>query len=229
MITPLTSSLVDGVRVPIPTLPPVVSVNILDSLNQADWQVQIGAKAGTVGMPIPGSSFRIVDPETYEVLPEGEAGLILIGGAQVMLGYLNNPEKTQQVIKVIDGERWYVSGDKGKLDGDGFLTILDRYSRFAKVGGEMISLSSVEQAVLTASNDYIELVAVNIEDQQKGESIILLHEGEVDSGLIKQTMLADGYNPLMIPKRWIEVDAIPKLGAGKTDFSQAKKLTLALL
>jgi len=210
---------------------PVVSVNMPDSfLNKTELgkAVQIGGKSGTVGMPLPGTSFKIVDPETFEELSEDEAGLILIGGAQVMLGYLNNPEKTQQVIKQINGERWYISGDKGKLDSDGFLTILDRYSRFAKVGGEMISLSSVEHAVLKANNDDLECVAVNIEDAQKGESIILLHQDEVDSSDLKQKMLAAGCNPLMIPKRWIKVQSIPKLGAGKTDFTAVKKLALQL-
>ena len=208
---------------------PVVSVNLPDNLDQDSWQVQVGGKAGSVGMPLPGSSFKIVDPDTFEELPVDQAGLILIGGAQIMLGYLNNPEKTQQVIKMINGERWYISGDKGKIDSDGFLTILDRYSRFAKLGGEMISLSAVEQAVLNVSNDDLELVAVNVEDPQKGESIILLHQGEIDSKATKQAMLADGCNPLMIPKRWVEVEQIPKLGAGKTDFSLAKKLALELV
>jgi len=208
---------------------PVVSVNLPDNLDQDSWQVQVGGKAGSVGMPLPGSSFKIVDPDTFEELPVDQAGLILIGGAQIMLGYLNNPEKTQQVIKMINGERWYISGDKGKIDSDGFLTILDRYSRFAKLGGEMISLSAVEQAVLNVSDDDLELVAVNVEDPQKGESIILLHQGEIDSKATKQAMLADGCNPLMIPKRWVEVEQIPKLGAGKTDFSLAKKLALELV
>ena len=208
---------------------PVVSVNLPDNLDQDSWQVQVGGKAGSVGMPLPGSSFKIVDPDTFEELPVDQAGLILIGGAQIMLGYLNNPEKTQQVIKMINGERWYISGDKGKIDSDGFLTILDRYSRFAKLGGEMISLSAVEQAVLNVSDDDLELVAVNVEDPQKWESIILLHQGEIDSKATKQAMLADGCNPLMIPKRWVEVEQIPKLGAGKTDFSLAKKLALELV
>ena len=205
---------------------PVVSVNLPDNLDQDSWEVQVGGKPGSVGMPLPGSSFKIVDPDTFEELPVDEAGLILIGGAQIMLGYLNNPEKTQQVIKVINGERWYMSGDKGKIDNDGFLTILDRYSRFAKLGGEMISLSAVEQAVLKVSDEDLELVAVNVENEQKGESIILLHQGEIDSRVTKQAMLADGCNPLMIPKRWVEVEQIPKLGAGKVDFGMAKKLAL---
>ncbi|MCP4326170.1 MAG: acyl-[ACP]--phospholipid O-acyltransferase [Alteromonadales bacterium] len=208
---------------------PVASVNMPNQLDKNDWRIQVGSKSGTVGLPLPGTSFRIVEPNTFEEVPVGEAGLVLIGGAQVMLGYLNNPEKTAQVIKEIDGERWYVSGDKGKLDGDGFLTILDRYSRFAKLGGEMVSLSAIEQAIIKAQQCDIELVAVNIEDEQKGESLVLLHEGELDKKQIKQQMSIDGCNPLMVPKQFIQVEMIPKLGAGKTDFSTAKKLAISLI
>lgn len=98
-------------------------------------------------MPLPGTAVRIVDPNTYETLKTNEDGLILIGGHQVMVGYLNNKEKTDEVIKEIDGIRWYNTGDKGHLDEDGFLYIVDRYSRFAKIGGEMISLGALEEEI----------------------------------------------------------------------------------
>ena len=70
-----------------------------------------------------------------------------------MKGYLKMPEKTAEVIELIDGFRWYRTGDKGHLDEDGFLTIVDRYSRFAKIGGEMISLTTVEEEILEVCND----------------------------------------------------------------------------
>lgn len=82
---------------------PVASVNMPNQLDPKAWQVQVGGKQGTVGMPLPGTSFKIVDPTSLASLPTGEAGMVLIGGAQVMFGYLNNPEKTQQVIK---DDRW---------------------------------------------------------------------------------------------------------------------------
>ncbi len=108
---------------------PVASVNLPDTLDLNYWKVQVGGKPGTVGMALPGSNFKIVDPKTLEELPTGTKGMILIGGAQVMLGYLNNPEKTARVIREIDGNRWFVTGNKGSLDEDGFLTISDRYPR----------------------------------------------------------------------------------------------------
>src|SRR5690606_24045987 len=106
---------------------PVISVNIPDMLDSVYWKLQHGNKPGTVGMPLPGSSIRIVDPDSLQTLAPGEDGLILVSGTQLMLGYLNDPEKTAQVIVNLDNRRWYKTGDKGHLDEDGFLTIVDRY------------------------------------------------------------------------------------------------------
>ncbi len=206
---------------------PVASVNIPDALDVNYWSVQLGNKQGTVGMPLPGSSFRIVDPESLVELNVGEDGLILIGGSQVMLGYLGDAEKTNEVITIIDGKRWYKTGDKGHLDEDGFLTIVDRYSRFAKLGGEMISLTAVEEAVRSALNEpELELVAVNIPDEKKGEKVILMIAKDVELEAVKKAMLDANVNPLMIPAGVKSVDEIPKLGSGKTNFKLARKLLL---
>jgi acyl-[acyl-carrier-protein]-phospholipid O-acyltransferase / long-chain-fatty-acid--[acyl-carrier-protein] ligase len=206
---------------------PVASVNIPDALDVNYWQVQLGNKQGTVGMPLPGSSFRIVDPETLNELPIGEDGLILIGGNQIMLGYLDDEEKTNEVITIIDGKRWYKTGDKGHLDEDGFLTIVDRYSRFAKLGGEMISLTAVEEAVRNSLGEpELELVAVNLPDEKKGEKVILLVAEDYQLEDIKKAMLDSKINPLMIPAEVKKVDEIPKLGSGKTDFKLARQQLL---
>lgn len=208
---------------------PVASVNLPDALDNNYWQVQHGNKIGTVGMPLPGTSFRIVDPDTFEELLTGEDGMILIGGVQVMLGYLKNESKTSEAIREIDGMRWYVTGDKGRLDQDGFLTIVDRYSRFAKLGGEMVSLTSVEQQIRDVVNqEDLELVAVNLPDEKKGERILVLVAGIIDTEQVKKAMLQAGCNPLMIPAHWLRVDEVPKLGSGKTDFKQVKSLAMDL-
>ena len=102
---------------------PVATVNVPDAMDTADWKVQQGNVPGTVGMPLPGTSLRIVDPQTLQELPLGEDGLILISGSQVMLGYLNDQAKTDTVISAIDGARWFHSGDKGHLTAEGFLVI----------------------------------------------------------------------------------------------------------
>ena len=208
---------------------PVASVNIPDQLDPGTWRVQPGNREGTVGMPLPGTSFRIVDPVTLAALPTGTDGLILIGGPQVMKGYLHNPTKTADVIVEIDGQRWYKSGDKGHLDEDGFLTIVDRYSRFAKLGGEMVSLTAVEQTIRQAMQEpELDLVAVNLPDDKKGEKVILMLSGEHDPKAVKTRLIESGMNPLMIPAEIHQVDEVPKLGSGKTDFATARKLALSL-
>ena len=208
---------------------PVASVNIPDQLDPNDWHVQLGNKLGTVGLPLPGCSFRVVDPVSLHTLPVGEDGLILISGTQVMLGYLNDPEKTKSVIVELDGRRWYKTGDKGHVDADGFLTIVDRYSRFAKLGGEMISLGAVEQEIKkVVTEPDVEIVAVNIPDEKKGEQIVVLMTIALDSSELRQRLLANNCNPLMIPAQVHHTETIPKLGSGKTDFSAAKQLALNL-
>jgi acyl-[acyl-carrier-protein]-phospholipid O-acyltransferase/long-chain-fatty-acid--[acyl-carrier-protein] ligase len=207
---------------------PVASCNLPDSLNTEDWALQTGNKPGTVGMPLPGTSFRIVDPVSLETLPAGEDGLILIGGVQVMKGYLDAPEKTAEAIAELDGQRWYKTGDKGHLDADGFLTIVDRYSRFAKLGGEMISLTQVEEQVRRVLGEpERELVAVNLPDEKKGERVLLLVAGEIDPDGLRKALIDAGLNPLTIPAEIRPVEQVPKLGSGKTDFAGARRLAAA--
>ncbi len=202
---------------------PVASVNIPDALDINCWQIQEGSRHGTVGLPLPGTSYRIVDPDSMQPLPVGEAGLVLIGGMQIMLGYFMDEAKTADSITLIDGKRWYKTGDKGYLDEDGFLTIVDRYSRFAKLGGEMISLSAVEQSIRDALDDpELDLVALNIPDARKGEKIALLITGDHTLEHIRKALLERDTPGLMIPTTAVNVETIPKLGSGKTDFAAAK-------
>lgn len=115
---------------------PVASVNLPDALGVHYQQVQRGSKPGTVGMPLPGTSFKIIDPESYEELSTGEAGMVLISGPQIMQGYLNDHQRTAQAIHEMDGQRWYITGDKGAIDEDGFLTLMERYIQPSNAGNE---------------------------------------------------------------------------------------------
>ncbi|BBI59945.1 hypothetical protein HSBAA_12510 [Vreelandella sulfidaeris] len=99
---------------------PVASVNLPDAMGAHYQQIQHGSKPGSVGMPLPGTSFKTVDPDSFEELPTGEAGMILISGPQIMQGYLNDPNCTAKALHEIGGHRWYITGDKGFIDEDGF-------------------------------------------------------------------------------------------------------------
>ena len=202
---------------------PGASVNLPD----IDSPYKLRNRPGTVGKAFSGTEFKIVDPDSLEPIPTGQDGLILIGGPQIMKGYLKMPKKTAEVIELIDGYRWYRTGDKGHLDEDGFLTIVDRYSRFAKIGGEMISLTTVEEEILEACNDKdLEIAATCLPDQRKGEKIVLLSTVNIDKSELSKTLSEAKINPLYHPSSVLVVDEIPKLGSGKTDFGATKKIAL---
>ena len=202
---------------------PGASVNLPD----IESPYKLRNRPGTVGKAFSGTEFKIVDPDSIEPLPTGEDGLILIGGPQIMKGYLKMPEKTAEVIELIDGYRWYRTGDKGHLDEDGFLTIVDRYSRFAKIGGEMISLTTVEEEIPDACNEKdLEIAATCLPDQRKGEKIVLLANKNLDKNQLKRLLSDAKVNPLYHPAQVLIVEEIPKLGSGKTDFGATKKIAL---
>jgi acyl-[acyl-carrier-protein]-phospholipid O-acyltransferase / long-chain-fatty-acid--[acyl-carrier-protein] ligase len=188
---------------------PVIAVNNLMS-----------NKAGTVGRLIP-------DMECYIKPVEGieRGGHLVVKGPNVMQGYLFHdklgkihPPSTER------GAGWYDTGDIADIDEEGFITILGRAKRFAKIGGEMISLSAVEElAALTWPE--INHAAVAIYDERKGEKIILITEQkEVERRKLQTIARENQIGELNIPKKIIIVDKIPVLGSGKTDYISLTKL-----
>ena len=210
---------------------PVAAVNVPDAVDTNSWRVQVGQHEGSVGLPLPGTSFKIVDPDSREELPLGASGMILISGNQVMLGYLHDDVKTQEVIFEQDGMRWYITGDKGHITPEGFLVIVDRYSRFAKIGGEMVSLSSIEEQARSVLEEGSEedLAAAVVPDARKGEQVIVLVTSLELQQSLRQNMIAAGIAPLMIPSQVLQVDEVPKLGSGKTDFTALNRLAGSLV
>ena len=207
---------------------PVATCNLPDVLSP-DFTIQKGCKAGTVGMAIPGTIIKIVDPVTFKELKVNEEVMILISGIQVMKSYLDDEERTKKALKVINAKTYYITGDKGKLDEDGFLTIVDRYSRFAKIGGEMISLGAIEELIskfIESTDNLIDFLVTSLEDEKKGEKIILLISNANKEFIqeLKEKILKNFDNKLMIPSEIKIVEEIPKLGSGKKDFVKAKYL-----
>lgn len=204
---------------------PVASCNFPDVVSSIDMHVHQAHKLGTVGLPLPGSAFRIVDPETYETLPQGEAGMVLIGGTQVMKGYLNQKEKTANAVLEKDNVRWYITGDKGLVDDDGFLQLIERYSRFAKIGGEMISLSAVETSLIDLFDESVEdLMIVNIPDKSKGERLVLLYQGTMSESECMSQLKNSQLSKLMLPKIIKQLEELPRLGSGKKNYIKAKEI-----
>jgi len=150
----------------------------------------------------------------------------VVGGVQVMKGYLKDPEKTAQVIQEVNGVRYYKTGDKGHIDEDGFIFIVDRYSRFAKVGGEMISLGRVEEMVESIFSEGFEAIAVSIPDEKKGECIVLLYSGELEPSEVKERVRSSSMAAIMQPSQVLKVDSLPKLPSGKADFKKARQVAI---
>ncbi len=205
---------------------PVATINAPNVLLDDFLTMERCSDTSSVGLPVPGSRILIADPDTNETLPQGEEGMVLVGGPHVMHGYLDDPERNKAAIIEKNGHRWYKTGDKGKLTSEGFLVLLDRYSRFAKLGGEMISLTAVE-ARLTETKllGDCEFITVAVPDSVKGERIVLLYVGdETDPDDLLRAIRKSGIPPLMIPGSVFRVESLPKLGSGKWDFTNLKKL-----
>ena len=204
---------------------PVVAVNTYDF--RAAYFRQVGAKRGTIGHPLPGIGVRIIDPDSGESLPVDKPGLLLVRGPNIMVGYLNRPEKTAEVLK--DG--WYNTGDIATVDEDGFLRITDRLSRFSKIGGEMVPHIKVEEKLhelLEADGQVLAVTA--IPDEKKGERLVVVHT-------LKEDVLKDCLEKLSksdLPALWkprpdqfLHVEQLPYLGTGKLDLRRLRELAQA--
>lgn len=139
-----------------------------------------------------------------------------------MKGYLNQPEKTSEVIQ----NGWYLTGDIGQMDEDGFITITDRLSRFSKIAGEMVPHIKIEEAIHRVLN-YSEQVAVvtSIADDKKGEKIVVFYTKDFDIPVLIDRLKNSGLPNLWIPSKdlFAKMDSFPFLGSGKLDLGAIKR------
>ena len=189
---------------------------------------QEGKRTGSVGRLLPGSTARIVDPDTGAELPMSSTGMLWLKGPHVFPGYLNDEKKTSEALK--DG--WFVTGDLGRMDEDGFVFIEGRLSRFSKIGGEMVPHGTIEQQLILAFDwDQAEgpvAVVTGIPDASKGEALVLLTTKDVTLADVRTKLLEAGFANLWVPKVICKVDAIPVLGTGKTDLKACRQLAIEL-
>ncbi len=187
---------------------------------------QEGKRTGAVGRLLPGSTARIVDPDTGVELPMTSTGMLWLKGPHVFPGYLKDDEKTAAALK----DRWFVTGDIGRIDEDGFIFIEGRLSRFSKIGGEMVPHGTVEQRIISAfgweENDGPVAVVTGIPDSSKGEALVLLTTKDVAAADVRAKLLDAGFPNLWVPKIIVKVEAIPVLGTGKTDLKGCRNLAL---
>lgn len=203
---------------------PVVSVNTPSEVSTTGGRTIPGNRWGTVGRPLPATLVKTVDGETGQDLPAGVEGVICVKGPQIMMGYLNRPDVTSQVLR--DG--WYFTGDLGYVDDDGFLRITDRLSRFAKIGGEMIPHHGVESAMMaTGCVDEGTFVVTSLPDPKRGERLAVVHtQLRVSPSVICQKLIEQNVPRLWIPAPgdFVEVADLPVLGTGKLDLRAVREL-----
>ena len=202
-------------------LSPVATINVRDI--EAGGVMQVGAKEGSVGHPLPGVAVKICDDDGRALVTD-EEGHIYVKGPNVMLGYLDRPDQTAEVLH--DG--WYQTGDIGKVDIDGFLFITDRESRFSKIGGEMVPHIAIEDLLQQGLQKVERVVVVTaVTDEKKGERLVVLFTpsaGPLEKLLeiIEQSELPNLWRPN--PSSYIPIESIPLLGTGKVDLTVVKEI-----
>lgn len=181
------------------------------AVNQVDDNVP-----GTVGRLLPGIEARLIPVEGI-----AEGGKLIVRGPNVMAGYIfaNDPG---MLVPPEDG--WHDTGDIVTMDAEGRITIRGRAKRFAKIGGEMVSLAAIESLAHDLWPDGSH-VAVALSDPKKGEQIVLISDcRDLDQGALAHHARKQGYPELWVPRAVLPVAAIPVLGSGKVDYAAVQTL-----
>ncbi|MGR8931441.1 MAG: AMP-binding protein [Gammaproteobacteria bacterium] len=172
-------------------------------------------KAGTVGRFMPDMLYKLEPVPGIE-----KGGKLHVAGPNVLKGYLlpDNPGVLVPPCSIY-GEGWYDTGDIVDVDEDGFIHIMGRSKRFAKISGEMISLTAVEQ-LASAAWPEAQHAAISLPEARKGEQVILLttHQGATPKDLAESS---PGVAAIMLPKKVFVVEKVPVLPTGKTDYVEA--------
>ena len=190
---------------------PVIAVNTPDKSN----------KIGTVGRLLDGVEWRL---ESVQGINGG--GRLFVKGPNVMMGYIRVDAPGE--IQTTQGG-WHDTGDIATIDEDGYLTIKGRLKRFAKIGGEMVSLTAVENNISTLHPEYLH-VALAVSDAKKGEQIILLSNLiNLQRAEILEYYRNNGISELSLPKQIYYCEDIPILGTGKIDYVGTQKYAETML
>ena len=179
-------------------------------------------RAGSVGRLLPGLESRV---EPVDGVADG--GRLFVRGPNVMKSYLNADANAQFQA----GGGWYDTGDIVSIDADGYLHILGRMKRFAKVSGEMVSLAAVEDALAGAFQQHgarWQVAILTRPEENKGEALIAVtNEPKLTLDEIRDALQAKGLTNLSVPREIKVVKEIPKLGTGKVNYQELQTLIAA--
>ena len=185
-------------------------------------------KQQCLGIPFMSTDARIIDPETLQELPQGEAGEIIICGPEVFKGYWKRPDATAQAFIEHDGKRFFRSGDLGRVDEDGYFFMTDRLKRMINASGFKVWPAEVE-ALMFRHPAIQEACIISTKDAYRGESVkavVVLrqsHRGQVsEQDLID--WCRDNMAVYKVPRVVQFVDALPKSGSGKVMWRTLQEL-----
>lgn len=177
-----------------------------------------------VGQPLPFVELLIVDPKTHEPKPCGEEGEVCISGPNVFNGYLGS---TPSPFLLFRGKRWYCSADRGHIERDGSLVLSGRLKRFVKIGGEMVSLVSLEEEILAVARERrwlgeeqeLPQVAVVARERDTDKtSLVLFATFAVAKEEINEVLRQRGFGRIAKIAEVRHMDEIPLTGTGKTHY-----------
>jgi acyl-[acyl-carrier-protein]-phospholipid O-acyltransferase/long-chain-fatty-acid--[acyl-carrier-protein] ligase len=181
-------------------------------------------RPGSTGKVIPGVQVRLENFETGEPCKKHEVGKILVKGDSVMKGYYDDAELTADAM--VDG--WYNTGDMGYFDEDDFLWHAGRFKRFAKIGGEMVSLVKVENTLEKFLPVGVSCCVVEVSDEKKGAAIIATVSIEVNKSEMLRKMGSELPN-IALPRHFIVIKELPMMGTGKIDFRSVTRIVQEML
>ena len=180
-------------------------------------------KLNSVGKIIEGLDSHIIDIDTDQVLPQGKEGMIMVRGASIFNGYMD--DGIEDPFMIVDGEKFYRTGDLGYFDDEGYLFITGRLKRFVKIGGEMVSMPYLEKILLERyGEEGRQVLAVEGSDKTKEPIVTLFTLKELDLGEVNKHLRDTGVASIAKIRDIRMVDEIPLLGSGKTNYRALKAM-----
>lgn len=188
-----------------------------------------GQEAKGVGYPLKGVELCLIHPDTENRVTDGRRGEICIRGSNVFSGYLG--ESSSNPFVKIDGKRWYRSGDLGKINPDGSLILDGRSKRFVKIGGEMVSLPSLEEELINFAKNQglIEReevstqLAIGVKEGERS-TLILFATFAITRELVNRALRDAGFSRLVKISKTCQIRAIPLTGTGKIQLGKLRDL-----